>query len=195
VSPLRRPTLHTLSSRISGQGSDAETIKKEREYEEAVQKGLRPCKHVQTSSTSTPVKLIVNTGPTCKKYMDLGSNAVFKAFAFEATEEEVRQAVREHRRQRRERKRKGKGKEPAKCVLERTSPARVMDDYMLDDSDEEMPDFKDILAGKSTMKLKATIQSDEESEADEVADVNIEVSSRCRPAAHAVVEADVPLLR
>ncbi|KDR65835.1 hypothetical protein GALMADRAFT_131232 [Galerina marginata CBS 339.88] len=97
---------------IFGQGSEKENLAVEKEFEAAVAKGYRPC-------------------PTCKKMMDMKStDKVFKASAFEPSEEEVTNQIQSKRRAK-----SGKGRVQARSP----SPTPSIPD-VLDDSDDDLPE-------------------------------------------------------
>ena len=93
------------------------------------------------------------SGPTCKKMNDISPNAIFLSSAFEPTPEEVRAFARSEK----ERSRAGKEKKPVLLVpststdkVARRSPPPP-ETFELS-SDEDMPDFKDIL-GRSKKEV------------------------------------------
>ncbi|KAF8888452.1 SNF2 family N-terminal domain-containing protein [Gymnopilus junonius] len=106
---------------IFGYGSEKENMAAEKEYEAAVAKGHRPC-------------------PTCKKMMDMKSpDKVFKASAFEPTEEDLGNHARDKRRARHD-SRKGFTKKRS------PSPVKVIDiPDVLDDSDDDLPEVGHML--------------------------------------------------
>lgn len=89
------------------------------------------------------------SGPSCKKMNDVSPNAIFLSSAFEPTPEELRDFVRSEK----ERSRSGKEKKPLLSVPSTsTSKTKIAHrpppppDTVELSSDEDMPDFKQILA-------------------------------------------------
>lgn len=119
----------------------------------AAAKGYRPC-------------------PICKKLVDLASKQVFRAYAFEPSEDELREAKRADKAKRNQKKTK-------KLEQSLDDEVEVQEDFMskrtrllqLDDSDDEMelPDFKSVMsiakpAPKAPAGKKRAASSDEEEE-------------------------------
>ncbi|KAF8176997.1 SNF2 family DNA-dependent ATPase [Pholiota molesta] len=107
-----------------GQGSEKENLAAEKEYEAAAAKGHRPC-------------------PTCKKMTDLKDQA-FKSSAFEPSEDELEEFIRNKRREKNNR---------------HARPAHAFDSDS--DSDEDLPDIADMFVPKSKNGKAKTRGSDD----------------------------------
>ncbi|KAH0579625.1 hypothetical protein H2248_002475 [Termitomyces sp. 'cryptogamus'] len=137
---------------IFGQGSENGNLQVEREYETGAAKGYRPC-------------------PTCKKMADLTPNKVFKASAFEPTDEELTKHARETHRNygvRRVSARDFKIRSP--------SSTASFEDRGLDDSDDDLPDVSTIFDKRPAKRQKKSqvIASDEDdADDDEMTELTI----------------------
>ncbi|KAJ7131709.1 SNF2 family DNA-dependent ATPase [Mycena crocata] len=101
---------------VFGEGSEKQNLEREKEYEEAAAKGLRPC-------------------PKCRKMTDLQSNKIFKSVAFEPTDDELEHHARSKREAKRPRYSWGDD------VKVRAVPQKSFDERRLDsDSDSELED-------------------------------------------------------
>ena len=95
-----------------------------------------------------------NSGPVCKKMNDISPNAIFLSIAFEPSPEELRAFIRSEK----ERSRPARDKKPLLLApstskpkvaqRQRPPPAEIVDLS----SDEEMPDFSQILARSNVKK-------------------------------------------
>ncbi|KAL4077807.1 SNF2 family N-terminal domain-containing protein, partial [Scleroderma citrinum] len=133
-----------------GLGTETENIRAEREYEVASAKGYRPC-------------------PVCKKMCDLTPQKIFQSSAFEPDREELQEAVRGAKHARRS----GPSKpEPRKRAVSVDSDEE--DDTvppvktrfrggtpLSDSSDEELPDFSQLIASKGNFKKKKLMSDNE----------------------------------
>ncbi|TFK37535.1 SNF2 family DNA-dependent ATPase [Crucibulum laeve] len=108
---------------IFGHGSEMENLAIEKEYETAVAKGYRPC-------------------PTCRKMMDLGPSRIFKASAFEPSDEELTNHARSKRQANRGKARGRDGDVQMRSPL--PSPVKSLEERGLDDSDDDLPDVSAI---------------------------------------------------
>lgn len=83
----------------------------------------------------------LNKGPTCKKAVDFNDNQVFKTSTFEPTQEAIRRAeIAEERTK-------------AQSRPSTSSPTTATVDIELtDSSDDELPDFKDLLQQTNSQK-------------------------------------------
>ncbi|KAG6887923.1 hypothetical protein C0992_010201 [Termitomyces sp. T32_za158] len=134
----------------SGQGNDKENLKAETEYETGAAKGYRPC-------------------PTCQKMTDLTPSKVFRASAFEPTDEELTKHARDTRRR--------KGARRMSDVKTRSpSPKASLDDSGLDDSDDDLPDVSTILDRRPAKRQKKSHAIDDDD--DEVVDLTIDQVSK-----------------
>ncbi|KAH9985885.1 SNF2 family N-terminal domain-containing protein [Russula compacta] len=121
---------------IFGFGDERQNILVEKQFEEAAAKGFRPC-------------------PVCKKMNDVTPNAIFLSSAFEPSPEELRAFVRTEK----ERSRPSQDRKPllvpstSKPASRRPPPA----EFVELSSDEEMPDFSEILA-RSKPKKEAKVK-------------------------------------
>ena len=143
---------------IFGYGDEKQNILAEKEFEEAAAKGFRPC----TSTNHNPPfplprvfqasdELLLTwetlSGPACKKMNDIRPNAIFLSCAFEPTSEELRAFARSEK----ERSRSAKEKKPV-LLVPSTSTSKVArrppppPETVELSSDDDMPDFKQILA-------------------------------------------------
>ncbi|KAF8263933.1 SNF2 family N-terminal domain-containing protein [Lactarius quietus] len=125
---------------IFGYGDERQNNLVEKAFEDAQAKGFRPC-------------------PVCKKMNDIRPNSIFLSSAFEPSHEELRsyaRAERERERLLRERRRKPVKQErkPSPKPKIALQPKQEIIDLS---SDEELPDFSEILAGtKQEGKVKAS---------------------------------------
>jgi hypothetical protein len=143
---------------IFGFGNEKQNILAEKEFEEGAAKGFRPCTSTNHQSPfplpripSWPDDLLLiwetQSGPSCKKMNDISPNAIFLSSSFEPTPEELRAFVRSEK----ERSRSAKEKKPV-LMVPSTSMAKVTHrptpppESVELSSDEDMPDFKQILA-------------------------------------------------
>lgn len=154
---------------IFGYGDEKQNILAEKEFEEAAARGFRPCTSTN-QPTTVPLSLSlpripnwsdeqllmdILSGPVCKKMNDITPNAIFLSSSFEPTPEELRAFVRSEK----ERSHSAKEKKPvlsvpstsiAKVAHRPPPPPEVVDLS----SDEDMPDFKQILArSKKTVSI------------------------------------------
>ncbi|CAA7262707.1 unnamed protein product [Cyclocybe aegerita] len=121
---------------IFGTGTEKENLEAEKEYEAAAAKGYRPC-------------------PMCKKMMDMKSaDKVFKAAAFEPTDEEISN----HKREKKD-ARRAKYNDRYEIKTRSPSPARSIPDT-LDDSDDDLPDMADML--KDMLKKPKKVKDEDE---------------------------------
>ncbi|CAK5270957.1 unnamed protein product [Mycena citricolor] len=98
---------------VFGEGDESQNEAQDKAYEEATAKGLRPC-------------------PTCKRMTNMRGDKVFKAAAFEPTEDELSMHNQEKREVRRDAKR-------ARHHY-RVSPARTFEESRIDsDDDDDLP--------------------------------------------------------
>jgi hypothetical protein len=149
---------------IFGYGDEKQNILAEKEFEEAAAKGFRPCTSInqhppfplpRIPSWSDELLLTWKTlsGPRCKKMNDISPNGIFLSSAFEPTPEEVRAFARSEK----ERSRSAKEKKPV-LLVPSTSTDKVArrppppPETVELSSDEDMPDFKDIL-GRSKKEV------------------------------------------
>ncbi|KAF8824539.1 hypothetical protein HHX47_DHR8000079 [Lentinula edodes] len=125
---------------IFGEGTERENLEAERKFEEANAKGHRKC-------------------PTCKTILDMGPEKIFKAIAFEPTDEELSKYADSERRRRRNTS--SSHRYPSfpkkKAVAYGSSEDEGSDDELsvklhktfelkgLDDSDDDLPDLADIM--------------------------------------------------
>ncbi|KAJ3930944.1 MAG: SNF2 family DNA-dependent ATPase [Lentinula lateritia] len=125
---------------IFGEGTERENLEAERKFEEANAKGHRKC-------------------PTCKTILDMGPEKIFKAIAFEPTDEELSKYADSERRRRRNTS--SSHRLPSfpkkKAVAYGSSEDEGSDDELsvklhktfelkgLDDSDDDLPDLADIM--------------------------------------------------
>ncbi|KAI0337147.1 hypothetical protein BDW22DRAFT_1410049 [Trametopsis cervina] len=116
---------------IFGEADEMTNMQKEKEFETAVAKGLRPC-------------------PTCKKMNDMRPTAVFRVSAFQPSREELRNATR--RQYRRVPKDRAKPS-PQPATLVKKIPSSFDIGELSDSSDEDLPDTASIL---KSMKLSST---------------------------------------
>ncbi|KAI0351250.1 hypothetical protein OH77DRAFT_1430072 [Trametes cingulata] len=107
-----------------GNADEQTNLRIEKEYETAAAKGLRPC-------------------PTCNKMQDLTPNAVFLTSAFQPTEEELVAAARAARKRR-----------ASPVAKKRKIETVSLSDESSSDSDDEMPDFLQLLKGSPKGKDK-----------------------------------------
>ncbi|TFK47207.1 hypothetical protein OE88DRAFT_1811381 [Heliocybe sulcata] len=117
-----------------GEGSEAENLKAEKEYEAAVAKGWRPC-------------------PTCKKMCDMNEK-MFRSSAFEPTTEEMEKIEREKKDARRKKQGKKASPEPMPSVTDF--------DADLEDSDDDLPDVSTLISQGLSPKKKEEEDSDVE---------------------------------
>ncbi|KAJ3854506.1 SNF2 family DNA-dependent ATPase [Lentinula lateritia] len=124
---------------IFGQGTERENLEAEKFFEEANAKGHRKC-------------------PTCKTILDMGPVKIFKAFAFEPTDEELSKYADSERRRRRNTSSHRLPSFPKKkAVTYGSSEDEGSNDELsvkfhqtfelkgLDDSDDDLPDLADIM--------------------------------------------------
>jgi phenylpropionate dioxygenase-like ring-hydroxylating dioxygenase large terminal subunit len=141
---------------IFGFGDERQNNLVEKEFEDAAAKGFRPC-------------------PVCKKMNDISPNAIFLSGAFEPTPEEFRAFTRSEK----ERSRPARDKKPllsvpskstSKVAQPRPPPPR---DIVELSSDEDMPDFSQILAGskKEEKPRRSTALFEDSSDDDSKSDV------------------------
>ncbi|KAF9007048.1 SNF2 family DNA-dependent ATPase [Cyathus striatus] len=124
---------------IFGEGSDKENTAREKEYEAATAKGWRPC-------------------PTCNKMVELSPEKMFKAAAFEPTDEELTRHADERRRAKR------KNQKPLRDVRMRSpSPVASLDEYTSDDSDD-LPDIEHMFDDKPKKHSKNSRVMDSDDE-------------------------------
>ncbi|KAH9958710.1 SNF2 family N-terminal domain-containing protein [Russula dissimulans] len=121
---------------IFGFGNEQQNILAEKTFEEAAAKGFRPC-------------------PVCKMMNEISPNAIFLSSAFEPSHEELRAYARSEK----DRSRRTTQERKPLLVLPRSKPApRRPPPVEINElsSDEEMPDFSQILAGsKKASEAKA----------------------------------------
>ncbi|KAI0290312.1 SNF2 family N-terminal domain-containing protein [Russula brevipes] len=135
---------------IFGYGDERQNMLAERTFEDAAGKGHRPC-------------------PVCKKMNDISPNAIFLSSAFEPSHEELRAFARSEK----ERSRHGMERKPQLVPSKpkpapRPPPVAEVADLS---SDEEMPDFSQILAGsKKEAKVKVKDSEDEKSQTSDQSD-------------------------
>ncbi|KAG6810754.1 hypothetical protein H0H92_010463 [Tricholoma furcatifolium] len=124
----------------SGQGNEKENLEAEKAYETAVAKGYRPC-------------------PTCKKMTDLTADKVFKASAFEPTDEELTNHAQETRRA------KAPRKVPNRRIRSPT-PEKTFEDRGVDDSDDDLPDVSFMMDTRPAKRQKPNrvVDSDDDEE-------------------------------
>ncbi|KAI0691058.1 SNF2 family N-terminal domain-containing protein [Cytidiella melzeri] len=108
---------------IFGEADERTNLRREKEFEVAAAKGLRPC-------------------PTCKKMNDLRPNAVFKASAFQPTPRELRDATRRHYSRPIQ---NASRSSPPLFDDEQNEPQTLDYGELSDSSDEELPDAATIL--------------------------------------------------
>ncbi|PPQ94269.1 hypothetical protein CVT25_004926 [Psilocybe cyanescens] len=117
---------------IFGQGDEKENIAAEKAYEAAAAKGYRPC-------------------PTCKEMVDLTSpDKVFKAAAFEPSEDDLA----EHKREERNKKMKMKKRHDSPPPTAYTVP-----DVLTDSDDDDLPEVGHIF-DRNWKKAKAKQEAD-----------------------------------
>lgn len=135
----------------SGNGTEQENLRAEKEFEAAAAKGLRPCMFFYLPFNSHLIISLV--GPTCKKMTDLSAAKTFKSIAFEPSDEELTKAAKARRKQ----KAKGDQEELSsedEIVIDSpvhkifTGSALDLDDS----SDEDLPDVTDLLSGHKGKK-------------------------------------------
>ena len=140
---------------IFGFGDERQNMLVEKEFEDAAAKGFRPCTLAAHPPSLPRIPSWVTnyyTGPVCKKMNDISPNAIFLSSAFEPTHEELRAFSRsEKERSRPARERKPLLSVPStstskvatsKVAQRRPPPADIVELS----SDEELPDFSQILA-------------------------------------------------
>ncbi|PPQ64913.1 hypothetical protein CVT24_008253 [Panaeolus cyanescens] len=139
---------------IFGEGTEAENLAAEKEYELADARGHRPC-------------------PTCRKMMDLKSpKNVFKTFAFEPTPKELSAAIKQRENAKSFILGKSKSRFNKPMKFERSpSPALSITDSIpdvLDSDDDDLPEPGQMFGVKKekTKKSKKIITSDDEDGSD-----------------------------
>lgn len=136
---------------IFGYGDEKQNMLAEKAFEDAQARGFRPCAFF--SLLLPPLCWLSVSdcaGPVCKKMNDIRPNSIFLSSAFEPSPEELRMFARTER----ERSRLLREKKPAKQERKPTPPkpkpaVRVKPEPEIVElsSDEELPDFSQILAG------------------------------------------------
>ncbi|KAI0255631.1 SNF2 family N-terminal domain-containing protein [Lactifluus subvellereus] len=111
---------------IFGYGDERQNTLAEQAFEDAAAKGFRPC-------------------PVCKKMNDISPNAIFLSSAFEPSPEELRMFARSEK----ERSRPAQERKPALLSSKpKPAPRSASRSEIVElSSDEELPDFSEILAG------------------------------------------------
>ncbi|KAG6836974.1 hypothetical protein H0H93_016927 [Arthromyces matolae] len=160
---------------IFGEGNEKQNFEAEKEFEAGAAKGFRPCKSSSPSSSPPicPNNLVNATGPTCKKMVDLTPNKVFKASAFEPTDEELTKEAETRRAS-------GSRKLCCRDVDMKSlssSPAKSFEDRALDDSDDDLPDVSTMLDERPSKRPKKSnvIDSDDD---DEMSGLTLELAGK-----------------
>lgn len=100
------------------------------------------------------VLLTFLVGPACKKMNDLSEAKMFKASAFEPSDEELTKAARARRKQR---SRVVHDEPDSDVDIDMGTPRKTFTGSKIDlddSSDEEMPDVADLFAGREGKKIK-----------------------------------------
>ncbi|KAH9054910.1 SNF2 family DNA-dependent ATPase [Lactarius vividus] len=114
---------------IFGYGDERQNNFAEKAFEEAAARGFRPC-------------------PVCKQMNDISPNSIFLSIAFEPSHEELRAFARaEKERSRLVRESKSVFKQEKKPLAKPKPVVKVKPEIVELSSDEELPDFSQILAG------------------------------------------------
>ncbi|KAJ4480950.1 SNF2 family DNA-dependent ATPase [Lentinula aciculospora] len=149
---------------IFGEGTERENLEAEKKFEEANAKGHRKC-------------------PTCKTILDMGAEKIFKAAAFEPTDEELSKHTDSERRRRNNNRGSSYLRVPSflkkkKAVTYGPSEDEGSDDEFsinshktfelkgLDDSDDDFPDLADII--RPTKKQKTETLKPESNDNDTI---------------------------
>ncbi|KAJ3510415.1 hypothetical protein NMY22_g15987 [Coprinellus aureogranulatus] len=133
---------------ISGYGSEKENLAAEKAFEEAEAKGHRPC-------------------PTCKKMIDMSADHIYKAAAFEPTDEELSIYARKLRKEKAQARRRSNTFD-MDARMETPSPTGSV--IELSDSDASLPDVMTMFKKPSPVRKKgkkSVVYSDDDS-ADEL---------------------------
>ncbi|KAL0066241.1 hypothetical protein AAF712_006672 [Marasmius tenuissimus] len=125
---------------IFGYGSEKENIEAERRFEEASAKGWRPC-------------------PTngCRRILDMSPDKLFKSFAFEPTDDDLRR-YREAQRKARQPKKKiairyGSSEDEDSDI---ETQGKTFEQRGLDDSDDDLPELGSIIGQPAAKKRKVS---------------------------------------
>ncbi|KAF5383948.1 hypothetical protein D9757_007371 [Collybiopsis confluens] len=127
-----------LISIVSGEGTEKENLEEEKRFEEASAKGLRKC-------------------PTCHAILDMGPEKIFKAAAFEPTDEEIAN----------KKKAVYYGSSEDEDKSHRPKPFELPQP---DDSDDDLPDLADIMRPSKKQKTKKNTRIDD----DEIIDLTMD---------------------
>ncbi|KIK57545.1 hypothetical protein GYMLUDRAFT_203637 [Collybiopsis luxurians FD-317 M1] len=142
---------------IFGEGTEKENLEEEKRFEDANAKGYRKC-------------------PTCNTMLDMGPEKIFKAAAFEPTDEEINKYAESERRRRRGRSSYSSQKLPGfkkkKAATYGSSEdegdsdgpmsEKVFEAKGLDDSDDDLPDLAEIMRPSKKQKIEKTENFDDD---------------------------------
>lgn len=92
-------------------------------------------------------------GPTCKKMNDLSADKIFKSAAFEPSDEELSNHARSKRREK-----KGKSSR-SEVRLRSPSPLKSFEDFMISDSDDDLPDVASMFEDRPKKRQKKNMKS------------------------------------
>ena len=142
---------------IFGYGNEQQNTLAEKAFEDAQARGFRPCAFL--SLLRVRIAPTRNPGTVCKKMNDIRPNSIFLSSAFEPSHEELRMFARtERERSRHSRERKLVKQERKPTPPKPKPPMRVKPELIELSSDEELPDFSQILAGTGPKQEGASMR-------------------------------------